>query len=440
MLLAMKTIEDFICIHACERPDHPAIIKDDKVISYHALWQRVSERARGYVPGRGYVLSNTQDIDFVIDYLSIHAAGAVAVPVASDLSADMLAQIHQTVDKTLPMEDGMEPLADILFTTGTTGTQKGVMISHRALLADAENLIAAQGYSPDTVFVICGPLQHIGSLSKMWPVFHEGGTLVLLDGLRDQEAFFRAFDYPSKCMATFLVPASIRLLLQWGRKEMASLADKIDFIETGAAPMPQGDLDLLRMILPHTRLYNTYASTETGIICTYDYQHHPCIAGCLGPSMKHSHVFITQKGTVACQGATLMSGYIGDPEATAQVLHDDTLWTSDLGELDTEGNLHLTGRLGDTINIGGYKIAPTDVENAAMAMKGMKDCICTKVDSPVFGLTLKLYYVSDQPLSKKEIARFLVQRLERWQVPNLYEKTDHIDRTFNGKLDRKKYM
>ena len=127
-------------------------------------------------------------------------------------------------------------------------------------------------------------------------------------------------------------------------------------------------------------------------------------------------------------------------EATAQVLHDDTLWTSDLGELDTEGNLHLTGRLGDTINIGGYKIAPTDVENAAMAMKGMKDCICTKVDSPVFGLTLKLYYVSDQPLSKKEIARFLVQRLERWQVPNLYEKTDHIARTFNGKLDRKKYM
>lgn len=435
----MKTIEDFIRVHAATRPDHPAIIKAGAMVTYADLWQRVTGKSKEYVHGRGYVLPNTQDIDFIVAYLAIHAAGAVAVPVAADMPAQTLDSITQMVADCLPSSMTTEPIADILFTTGTTGKQKGVMVSHRAIMADADNLIGAQGFSSDTVFVVCGPLQHIGSLSKMWPIFREGATLIVLDGLRDQQALFRAFDYPCIHMATFLVPASIRLLLQWGRKQMEALFDKIEFIETGAAPMPQADLELLKAVLPHTRLYNTYASTETGIVCTYDYQSHPCIAGCLGRPMKNSRVFITPEGTVACQGPTLMSGYLGDKEATEQVLHDDTVWTADMGEIDDKGNLHLTGRQGDTINIGGYKIAPTDVENVAMTIKGIKDCICTKVSSPLFGETLRLLYVTDENITKRAIATALAAKLERWQVPNIYEQVDAIKRTFNGKLDRKYY-
>ena len=201
--------------------------------------------------------------------------------------------------------------------------------------------------------------------------------------------------------------------------------------------MPQSDLEAISAILPQARLYNTYASTETGIITTYDFNHNPCVAGCLGRPMRHSRLFITPEGTVACQGPTLMSGYVGDAAATAAILHDDTLWTQDIGEIDGDGNLRLIGRNGDTINIGGYKVAPTDVENAALSLEGLTDCMCVKASSPIFGETLKLLYVADRELTKPQIARHLAARLERWQVPNLYEQVERIPRTFNGKLDRK---
>ncbi|WP_028909449.1 class I adenylate-forming enzyme family protein [Prevotella sp. AGR2160] len=430
----MEILESFLRRHAETMPEKTAVICGSERLSYGELWQRVERAAADYEPHHAYPFRNTQDIHFLVTYLAIHVAGAVAIPLAATGTAPDISALPEK------MPDG---IADILYTTGTTGRQKGVMISHRALLADAENLIDAQGFKRDTIFVICGPMNHIGSLSKLWPVIHEGGTLVILEGLRDLQAFFDAFTLnidggkSERRYASFLVPASIRLLLQVGSSELQAIAPTIDFIETGAAPMPQSDLEAISAILPQARLYNTYASTETGIITTYDFNHNPCVAGCLGRPMRHSRLFITPEGTVACQGPTLMSGYVGDAAATAAILHDDTLWTQDIGEIDGDGNLRLIGRNGDTINIGGYKVAPTDVENAALSLEGLTDCMCVKASSPIFGETLKLLYVADRELTKPQIARHLAARLERWQVPNLYEQVERIPRTFNGKLDRK---
>lgn len=209
-------------------------------------------------------------------------AGAVAVPLERDCPEtrfrDLVARYG---DLVLPRnEDRMEEIADILFTTGSTGNQKGVMESYRAIWADTDNLIHAQGFSEDTVFVICGPLNHIGSLSKIWPVLTLGGTVFILEGMKDMGAFFRAFDYPSNKLATFMVPASIRMTLQLGKDEIGRIASKTDFIETGGAAISQADMDALCRLFPTTRLYNTYASTETGIVCTHDYNHNACLAGC----------------------------------------------------------------------------------------------------------------------------------------------------------------
>ena len=256
------------------------------------------------------------------------------------------------------------------------------------------------------------------------------------------EAFFAALDHPyySK-VATFLVPASIRILLQLAKKQLANYADKLDFIETGAAPMAHSDMIELCCILPRTRLYNTFASTETGIVATYNYNDGECIPGCLGHPMKHSHIFITEEGRVACQGPTLMIGYADEEELTAQVMHDDTVFTADNGRLDEMGRLHLMGRIDDVINVGGYKVAPTEVEDVAMAFPGIKDCICISDSSPVLGTILKLLYVKQQSIefSKKDLANFIATSLERHKVPQAYELVDNVHRTFNGKLDRKFY-
>jgi acyl-CoA synthetase (AMP-forming)/AMP-acid ligase II len=440
----MKLV-DYIHQNALRHPDKPAVVCDGVVTTYAALSTAIHCRAQRFSAGTLVPFRTTQDTDFLVTYFAIHEAEAVAVPLERTASDAALAAVS-----ALPAAAETTP-ADILFTTGTTGRSKGVVISHRTILANAENLIEGQGFTSDLLFIVHGPLNHIGSLSKLYPVLMQGATLYILDGLRDMDAFFRALDYPSSPLtshlspltrlATFFVPANIRMLLQFGADRLAQYADRLDFIESGAAPLPHADMLRLCELLPHTRLYNTYASTETGIIATYNYNDGRCLAGCLGRPMSHSRIVITPDGHIACQGDTLMSGYVDDPVLTASVLRDGTVYTSDLGMLDDEGMLHLLGRDSDVINVGGYKVAPSDVEDAAMALPMVKDCICIAVDHPITGQALKLLVVTadGQPPDKRLLARQLSQQLTAYQVPMLYEQVATVRRTYNGKLDRKYY-
>ena len=434
------TLESYVRLWAEKQPAKTAVICGEESVSYGELWQQVTECSREYqqTEGRAVVIRSTQSIRFLVQYLAVHLAGKAIVPLEEDCTDARLNAIQHAVGTcAIPAN-----VADILYTTGTTGQQKGIMISHKAIVADAENLIDAMQFSEDLLFIISGPLNHIGSLSKIWPTIMVGATLCITPGMKDMNLFLSAFHLPYPKVATFLVPTSIRMLLQFARKEFSSISDKIDFIETGAAPMAQADMGALCRLLPHTRLYNTYASTETGIICTHNYNSDYCMAGCLGRPMRHSSVFITPEGYVACKGDTLMEGYIGDEDLTCNVLHNGTLFTSDCGRIDEQGRLHLTGRMGDIINIGGYKVNPIEVEDAALSFPTVADCICTPSPHPVMGTVLRLYVVpkDDNTINKKELAAHLTQKLEHHKVPQLFSIVDHIERTYNGKLNRKFYL
>lgn len=446
--LLSTTIEQCVRQHASLTPRKAAIVSNGSVLSYAELWERVERKAADLQASslcqrQLNVFRTTADADFIITYLATHLAGGVAVPLESDCSEEKLHKIATTYHPSdLSAEDNsLEQIADVLFTTGTTGQQKGVMLSHRAILANADNLISAQGFTSETVFVICGPLNHIGCLSKTWPVLILGGTLIIADGMKDINSVLALFDYPSKQLATFMVPAAIRMMLLFGKEKLKSIGNKISFIETGGAAIPQTDMMELRALLPSTRLYNTYASTETGIICTYDFSRGECVAGCCGPVMRNSQVFITPEGKIACKGATLMSGYIDDKALTDSVMHDGRVVTSDIGELDSQGRLFIKGRTGDVINIGGYKVSAQEVENAAMSYPEIRECICVKAESEIFGTTIKLIYVAKPgcKIRKHDLAVFLNARLERHKLPQIYEETDAIKHTKNGKPDRKAY-
>ena len=444
-------LEDYLHQNARCYPDKVAVVCGDTTLTYAQLWQEVARRAQDFHPHEVVCFRSSQDIDFLVTYMAIHLAGGVAVPLEHGMPDTLFERISSAVANSFTLHSSL-PIADILYTTGTTGQSKGVMVSHRALIADAENLIAGQGFSHDLVFIINGPLNHIGSLSKIWPCIILGATILIIEGMKDLNAFFRALDTPPSSFllppssklkfATFFVPATIRMILQFAPDRLASYAHKLDFIESGAAPLPQTDMQRLCELLPHTRLYNTYASTETGIIATYNYNDGRCMANCLGRPMPHSKILITLDGLIACQGDTLMSGYVGDPELTATVLHDDTVFTSDVGILDEEGMLHLSGRASDVINVGGFKVSPIEVEEAAMASPMVSDCICISASHPVTGRALKLLVVTPpgQKLDKRTLARYLADRLEPYKVPMLYEQVDTIARTYNGKLDRKFYL
>lgn len=431
------TIEDKLRFHAASCPEKIALRCEGRSYSYSVLYETACRKSAelGNIKREIVPIVATPTFDFIASYFAIHLAGAVALPLDKDMPSSKRDQLIETFSGQLAPEG----VADILYTTGTTGNSKAVMIGHDTIVADAENLVEAQRYDGDLTFIINGPLNHIGSLSKIYPVIYAGGTIQLIDGMKDLNCFFAMIDEANIKVATFLVPACIRMLLTFAKHKLASYAHKIDFIETGAAPMSLEDMRQLCQVLPQTRLYNTYASTETGIISTYDYNDGECLAGCLGKPMKHSAFFITEEGSVGCKGKTLMMGYWNDVEATAKVLKDSTVFTADLGHIDSQGRLRLQGRSDDVINVGGYKIAPTEVEDAALSFPGAKDCVCIEAPHPVVGKVLKLLVVPGPGYNRKDLINHLKSKLETHKIPVLYGEITEVHRTFNGKIDRKSY-
>ena len=435
-------LEDYIEQNAILYPNKTAIVCNHETCSYKELFHRVNcrvEELKGKVcQGSIKCMRAASTIDFLVSYFALHKLGVAAAPMENDMSEESF----ERVAKEMTRYSVPEGTADILYTTGTTGKSKGVIISHKTIIADAENLIDRMGFSHELAFVINGPLNHIGSLSKIYPNIMLGATIILVDGLKDLNKFFEAFDFPASKMATFLVPASIRILIQFGEERLSSLSKKMDFIETGAAAISQADMRSLCRILPNTRLYNTYASTETGIISSYNYNDGKCEVGCLGKPMKHSQIIITDKGLIACKGKTLMTGYVGDPDRTASVLKDGVIYTSDIGTIDEEGMLHLKGREDDVINVGGFKVAPTEVEDAALSYPDVKDCVCIPVEHIITGKALKLLVVmkDGKELNRKELALHLKSKLETYKIPLSYSEVEKIERTFNGKINRKYYI
>ena len=436
-------LEGHIEQYANLTPDKAAIICEGRTLSYSLLWQSIQEKAsrlkaEGLREGEPYVFVTTQNEHFVVTYCAVHLCGAIAVPLEASMPQERQQQIRDEVNG----KSSNCKCSDILYTTGTTGQAKGVILSAEAWNANAENLTDRLGFSQEQLFIICGPLNHLGSLSKIYPTLMNGATVYIMEGLKDLDAFFSVFELPYQKFATFLVPSSIRMLLQVASKNLAAVASKIDFIETGAAPISQADMERLRQVLPSSRLFNTYASTETGIVCSYEFSKYGCEPGLLGKPMKHSSVRINEDGRVVCSGATIMSGYWGATELTAQVLINNEIYTSDIGTINSQGMLRLQGRQGDVINVGGYKVNPTEVEDAVSGFEPIADCICIPAQHILLGTVPKLLYVPKpgQEVKPKDIADFLRGHIENYKIPLLYEAVENIKRTYNGKLDRKAYQ
>ena len=433
----MKLFE-YLKNNANSHPEKFVAICDNETITYSQLYEKALQKATNYASREVVVFRASQTIDFLITYFAIHIANAIAVPLENDAPASRFNEINDSLKHAVIPDD----VADILFTTGTTGKSKGVMISHTAIVATAMNLIEGQGFSRELCFIISGPLNHIGSLSKVYPTIIQGGALYILSGLKGFDAFFKALEYPCEKMATFMVPSGLRMMTRFGAKQLMNFVEKIEFIETGAAPMAQADMVELCKLLPKTRLYNTYASTETGVVSTYDYSSNECIAGCLGKPLSNSQIIITGEGKVACSGKTLMTGYVGDEELTKSVMRDGIVYTADKGYLDENGMLRLQGRDGDVINVGGYKVSPVEIENIVLSINEIDDCICIPFQHPVIGTIVKLLYVTAEgvTITHSDIAKYIGAKVEKYKVPQAYEEVQAIKRTYNGKLNRKAYL
>ena len=482
-----QTIEQYLYEHALNTPDKPAVISAEGSVSYRELYNA----SRGYgafleksglTEGGVIVTRAANTIEYAVLYFGVHFAHGVIcsleksspdatvldvaekmnaqIIIADDLPAggnDRIVLPRNVLDDAKkytvegePVFPALDAPADILFTTGTTGASKGVELSHLALCATAENLIFGCGYEPEMLLIVPGPLNHANAIRKLFTSIINGNTVYLLNGMTNVKAFFEILEMPFDNIACCLPPAMIRFILTISRDAISAYRKKISFIESASAPLPEPDRIQLGKLLPETRLIINYGSSEAASVTMYDCIANPGLVNCIGRPMPNSEILIVDDnkqviesskdhlGLIACKGDVNMIGYVNEPELTKEVLIDGIVYTNDIGYIEN-GYVYIIGRQGDVINVGGLKVAPTEVEEAALSFDGIDECICIAMPDKLVGNVVKLLYVSAEDIDTTALNAFLTTKLETYKIPKKYERVDEIRKTYNGKIDRKSY-
>lgn len=495
--IAYDSVVEYICHYANETPDVPAVIAGGSAITYRELWRLVRgfacylRQKAGVNRGDIVLVKASQTVEYVIEYYGVQLAGGIFAPVENTSSGESFEKIVMELsprliavepkdlesdaswkDKCISNTDicriaehyvdeekkeefvfpASEDLAVIMFTTGTTGVSKGVIHTQRSMLATVENMMYGTQLKRGTDILTPGPMNHSGPIRKMTMAGVNGSAAILLNGLKNMRAFFDALGQAKAPVGCSLVSSALSVIFSMTGDKIGEYEEKIDFIISDGEPLREINRQRLRRLLPQTRLYCNYGSTEAGSVCMYDYNLFPGKKNCIGRAGPNSPMFTVddngvpfksteeRPGRLACKGSLVMQGYWNAPELTAEVMRDGMVCTNDIGYIDDEGFIYILGRQGDVINVGGLKVAPTEVEELVLAYPAVADCICVPMDDAISGKAVKLCVVLKQgaSLNTKELRSFLTEHLENYKVPKRIVSIDVVPRTYNGKLDRKR--
>lgn len=482
----MKPVVAYVKEYAQTTPEKTALIVDDIPISYAELWKRIRGfaaylKSLNFEKGSRIVVKAFPTADFPVICFAVHLAGYTFVPIekttgpdgvkdiATTLSASLIIsdQTIDTVAAFLPISDvqkttsdnfddsadfdipDCEDYCDILFTTGTTGKSKGVLLTHRAVWTSSDTTATVNFIDENSVYLIATPINHAGGIRKLYCTMLRGGTVALVDGFMNLRRFYDAIEKYG-VTATALPPSAVHVLLTVSAKQLEKYSDQIKTIHSGGAAFPETDKEALIRIFPNTHLIISYGSSEAGSVCSYDYGKYPGMTNCIGKVNESAEVLIVDDdrkpfksskehmGLIAIGGNALMTGYYNAPELTEQILKDGILYTSDIGYIAEDGFVYMFGRKDDVINVGGLKIAPAEVENIVIRFPGVSECACFGVPDKITGSAPKLNIVTTDEFDMVAFRKYLQSKLEMFKIPKTISVVDELPKTYNGKLDRKR--
>lgn len=476
-----RSIVRSIYRHSLETPGKKAIIATDVTVDYRSLWSAVTcvahqLRAQGFLPGDRIMLEADHTVEYLVCCYGIHLLGAVHVPIENAAPQKRFDEIAEEIrpalilkgkhplqqlgteldqalnssytDYTFPEE---EALQEILFTTGTTGRSKGVMITHYAQMNMCESQNAVLNYSVDNVWMIPTPMNHAAGLRKTHMSMVRGSTVLLMNGFMDLKRFF-ANMREHRVTSLYLPPSAVHYVLMLAGAELAKFDGQLDFLYSSSSALPGGDKEKLISLLPHVRKFDAYGGSEVGAVVYIDYNAVKGDGTCVGKPNPGVEVYIVDEnyrrkpeatrddpGIIAIRSNTVTAGYWNEPELTAQVIQDGVIYMSDLGYMSEDGYLYLVGRRDDVINVGGLKVAPTEVEDVVLRHEAVRECACIPFQDPGLGKCVKLLVCLKEGygLDAEKLTAYMERYLEAYKIPKVIEAIEALPRTYNGKLDRK---
>lgn len=478
--------------HAGERP---ALIADDRVISYGQLGQEAGAlafhlRRLGLRAGDRVALLLPTVPEYVPAYFGILGAGGVVVPINSRARAPEIrhivedcgvhsaiahvdavdevrkaaANLHHLVTAAGPAPEGAvaltdlvrdpEPLdprvaksddlAQICYTSGTTGKPKGVMLSHRNLALNAEALVEACGASPADRMLAIAPLGHIlGTSLVMNMTLLSGGALVFCARL-DPDTIMDTIER-QRCSFVGAVPTVYIMMLNYpSQHDLGSLREAM----CGGASCPVEVINAFQKRFG-VRILEGYGITEIAGGAAFNPLHGLRKPGSVGIPIKHMEVAILddagralgagEVGELCIKGPTVMGGYYGQPDATRETVRDGWLRTGDLASADADGYYFIVDRKKDLIITSGFNVYPREVEEVLYQHPGVAEAGVVGLPDTVKGelvsacVTLR----PDVEATAADLIAFCKERLTPYKVPVRVEFFPALPKGATGKLLRR---
>ena len=346
-----------------------------------------------------------------------------------------------------PEPDADDTLAQLLYTSGTTGDPKGVMLSHANLAANTRAVVTYLDLSPRDLIVNVLPFYYAYGASVLHTHLTAGACIVLGPGMVFP---VQVLDALQRHRATGFsgVPSTYTLLLdllERGSHDLSSLR----YLTQAGGAMPPALADRVRRALPAARLFLMYGQTEaTSRISWLPPERLDEKRGSVGIPVQDtqwrifrddgSRAATGESGEVCVRGPGIMQGYWRNADATAKALRDGWLRTGDVGQLDAEGFLFLQGRRSDMIKTGAHRVHPTDVEEVIAELPGIREVAVVGIDDATLGQVIKAFVVADEPVPRAEdhIKAHCRARLAAYKIPRHITFVDTLPRTASGKVRR----
>jgi o-succinylbenzoate---CoA ligase len=455
--------------------DSPAVLTASHIYSYKEIGGLINSAAEefrksGIKEGEitGMLLKNS--LQFIITIFALWKIEAVPAPLNLRLSVSEIDEIldDSNIKSVISDKDHSDKVSDkyrcilidvealendkaqsnydieiasgglIIFTSGSSGKPKGVILSSNAIKSSIENSNTVLNQGSDERWLASLPFYHIGGMMIILRSFFFGAAVILPESLRQEDMEY-AIENHRPTLASFVSTQLIR------------------FIEKGIKPNPElknvlvggGMLEqslIQTSINEGWKVSPVYGLTETASFVAYlnhdDVKNHTGSSGKSVPPNSIEIIYGSGEegdtgGEIVIQSPSLFSGYLNNPEETSRRLSSGKYFTGDYGFLDNNGYLYITSRRTDLIVSGGENIDPFEVEEVIKTFPGITDvCVFGKED-PAWGEIVNALIVSDN-INSDELTKYLKERIASYKVPKEIIMIDEIPRTDMGKIRRGK--
>lgn len=329
--------------------------------------------------------------------------------------------------------------SDILFTSGTTGQPKGVVMTHGRTLGVARDWVAMTGLGPDDRYLMVNPYFHMFGLKAGILACVASGATMLPQPVFDVDVVLRRVAAEGVTVLPG-APTIYQSILDHPDRDAHDLSS-LRIAVTGAADIP---VELIRRVdaeLPFDAIVTGYGLTEAGTASATSPDDDPeTVATTVGrprPGFELRLDGDDEVGEVLLRGPTVMAGYLDDPEATAAALSPDGwLRTGDLGTVDDQGCLRIVGRVKDMFIVGGFNAYPAEIENALLRHPDVRQVAVIGIPDERLGEVGMAFVVADAGLTPEALIAWSRDEMANYKVPRRVELVDELPVNATGKVEK----